>query len=95
MLETTKAIHLCDRLQLNLARVHSISMQDQDNLCRAVSQIHTCLTKRVEFVQASNRDLAPNEAPTFYGTPFSIPEVVKVLNDLAWSSKANFISHLL
>lgn len=92
MLNTTVALDHCGNLQSVLFQVDNfyvIEPRDRDNLSRAVSHIHTCLTKRVEYVQRSCKDLGPDAIPTFDNTPFDIPKVVNVLNDLAKSSKAN------
>lgn len=63
----------------------------KEKLSRSVSHIHTCLTKRVELVQNLCKYLKPYKVPTFFGTPFDVSNVVKVLNSLAKSSKVSII----
>lgn len=92
MLDTSDAIEYCGILEWILqVLVDDLFLEDRENLSRAVYHIHTCLTKRVQFVLQSCKDLAPGEASTFHGTPFDIPNVVEVLKVLAKSSKASIL----
>lgn len=91
MLETTIALDHCQILKSAFVHVNLSDPWNRKSLSQAVSHIHTCLTMRVEYVQQSCRDLAPDDIPTFYDTPFDIPEVVKVLTDLAKLSKASIL----
>lgn len=88
MLNTTIALNHCGNLQSVISQIYP---WERDSVSRAVSHIHTCITRRVEYVLRSCRDLGPDALPTFDNTPFDIPKVVNVLNDLAKLSQANIL----
>lgn len=92
LLDTATALAYCEKIQAVFSKVGLSNVNGLSDLSRAVSHIHTCLTKRLEYIRTSCRGLPPDEAPTFYGTPFDIPKVVKVLDDLAKSSKVSILS---
>lgn len=89
MLDTAITLDYCENLRRVLSKDNRFESVDKEGLSQAVSHIHTCLTKRVTLVQQSCENAAPGTIPTFCGTPFDIPKVVKVLNDLAELSKAS------
>lgn len=89
-LDTAVALDYCRTLQKILWEVKEKDLSLDDNssnefTLRAVSRITTCLTERVEIVRQSYKDLKSDEPHTFYGTPFSIREVLEVLNDFGKS----------
>lgn len=94
MFDTALALDYCDELQTVFSGFFWYNAYKLSDLPRAVSHIHTCLAKRVKFVQESCKSLAPGETPTFYGTPFDIPHIVNVLNNLAKLSKVSILSYL-
>lgn len=85
MLDTAFALQYCGTLQTVFWKreVFWFNVDELSDLSQAMSHIHTCLTKRMEFVQNSCKHWQHNATPTFYDTPFDIPNVVKILNDLA------------
>lgn len=60
-----------------------------EDLARAVFHVHTCLTKRMEFVRQSCSDMPLDAILTFEGTPFVIPEVIRILVTLTKLIKAS------
>lgn len=94
LLDTATALAYCEKIQAVFSKVVLSNVNGLSDLSRAVSHIHTCLTKRLKYIRTSCRGLPPDEAPAFYGTPFDIPKVVKVLDDLAKSSKVSILWYL-
>lgn len=93
LLDTATALAYCEKIQALFSSVVLSNVNGLSDLSRAVSHIRTCLTKRVEYIRTSCEGLPPNETPTFYGTPFDIPKVLKVLDDLAKSSEVSILSN--
>lgn len=88
LLRTAVALEHCANLRLILTERTRIDSASLSDLSRAVSHIHNCLVKRVEFVKQSCKDSAPNAILYFDGIPFNIAEVIEVLRGLGIIAKA-------
>lgn len=88
LLCTADALEHCANLQLIFAEYERFKLVNNSDLSRAVSHIHNCLVKRVEFVQQSCKDLAPSAIPHFDGIPFDVANVIEVVRELGVTAQA-------
>lgn len=89
LLDTDIVCDYCERLLSVLLDGERFESTVGEDLARAVFHVHTCLTKRMEFVRQSCSDMPLDAILTFEGTPFVIPEVIRILVTLAKLSKAS------